>query len=220
MRRTILVSMVSGLLISGLPVGAQQFWYIPQVDDSKTPIENELASPELAMPGFGISSSRSQLMKRFEYALDHKWLTSAQVDQFCNDLKNISDKETSLRDESGNLNGSSRSTIAKQLASLNNRFEDTVLVREQSNPGIEGLQAREALMLQRVGAAVSQGKMTHKKAAEMKQEIKSIMAKVPEKDMSQDLQKEVASDLNRIGASLEKDMRGPSMASRVTPFSR
>src|SRR5262249_28364652 len=99
-------------------------------------------------------------------------------------------------------------------------FEEQVLVREQSNPGIEGLQAREAMMIQRVNMAVSQGKMTSRQASEMKGEIRSVMANMPDKDMTDEQSKQIASSLSKINNNLEKDFRNPSMASRVVPFSR
>ena len=218
---SIWVSLISGILFSAPSFAqAEQFWYVPHQDEAKTPVEVQLESPELAMPGFGIGSSRTMLLKRFQYATEHKWLSAQQVDQLCNDMKKITDKESSMRDADGKLSYDSRASLAKQLNELNDRFEELVLVREQSNPGIEGLQAREALMIQRVTLAVNQGKMTAKKAAEMKAEIRQTMAELPAKDISEEKSREIASNLNRISGSLEKDLRGPSMASRATPFSR
>lgn len=218
---SIWVSLLSGIILSSQAYAqAQQYWYVPHQDEAKTPIELKLESPELAMPGFGIGSSRTTLLKRFQYATEHKWLASQQVDQLCNDMKKITDKESSMRDADGKLNYEARASLARQLNELNDKFEELVLVREQSNPGIEGLQAREALMIQRVNLAVSQGKMTAKKAAEMKAEIRQTMAEVPEKDLSDEQSKQIASNLNKISGSLEKDLRGPSMASRLTPFAR
>lgn len=216
---TIWVSMAT-LLVTCSPAGAQQFWYIPHIDEAKTPIESQLESPELSLSGLGIGSTRSQIIKRLQFATEHKWLTAAQVDQLCNDLKRITDKEASLRDASGKLSFQSRNSLAKQLSEFNQKFEEMVLVREQSNPGIEGLQAREAMMIQRVNLAVSQGKMTNKKAAQLKAEVRAAMADMPEKEITEEQTKKIATELSRISGVVEKDMHNPSMASRVVPFSR
>lgn len=215
------VTLITGLVMTCAPAGAQeQFWYVPHVDDAKTPVEVQLESPELAMPGFGLGSTKAQIIKRIEFSLDHKWLPQNQVDQLCNDLKRISDKEQSLRDTEGKLSYDNRALIAKQLLDLNQKFEEQVLVREQSNPGIEGLQAREAMMIQRVNLALSQGKVTGRQAAEMKGEIRAVMANMPDKDLTDEQSREIASSLSKINNSLDKDFRNPSMASRVLPFSR
>ncbi|MBX9689638.1 MAG: hypothetical protein K2X27_23205 [Candidatus Obscuribacterales bacterium] len=222
MRTTITwTGLILGLALAISPVSAQQqLWYVPHVDEAKTPIEMKLQSPELAMPGFGIGSTRATIIKRFEYALDHKWLSSAQVEKFCNDLKQITDKEQAQRDSSGKLPFEARTQLAKQLSELNDNFEETVLVREQSSPGIEGLQARRAMMIQRVNQAVAEGKMTHKKAQDLKAEIAAASAQMPEKDLSEELSHKIAGNLNKINVVIEKDLRGPSIANRVVPFSR
>lgn len=221
MRSTnIWASIIVGLVFGAAPVHAQQFWYIPHVDEASTPIEAKLQSSELALPGFGIGSTRATIIKRLEYALDNKWLSSAQVEQLCNDLKAITDKEQGMRDSGGKLSFESRASLAKQLAELNDKFEEQVLVREQSNPGIEGIRAREAMMIQRVNQAVASGKMTGKQASQMKADIKSTTAQLPDKEINDELSKKISSNLNKINVALEKDLRGPSVATRVTPFSR
>lgn len=209
-----------GLVFSSAPVGAQEFWYVPHVDEARTPVEVELQSSELALPGFGIASTKSTIIKRLEYALDHKWLSASQDQQLCNELKAITDKEQSLRDENGKLSYQAKTELARQLTGFNDKFEELVLVREQSNPGIPGLQARQAMMVQRVNQALNDGKMTAKRAVQLKAEIREIAAEVPEKDISEDLSKQVAAGLNKINNDLDKDLRQPSMATRPLPFSR
>lgn len=218
-----LAGIVTTLLLSlsaSAAYAQEPFWYMPHEQDAKTPIEEKLGSSELAMPGFGIGSTRAQLIKRFEYALEHKWLTSAQVEQFCNELKAITDKEQSQRDADGKLSFQTRSALAKQLNELNGRFEEIVLVREQNSPGVEGLKARQAMLNQRISYGISAGKLSNKRAAQLRAEIAEAVADMPEQDLSDEKSKQIASDLNKINASVEKDLRGPSIANRVTPFSR
>ncbi len=209
------------ILFQSCPAGAQEFWYIPHSDEANTPRELKLQSSELALPGFGISSTRAQLIKRFEYALEHKWLTAAQVQQFCNELKSISDKENNHRDPDGKLSFESRSSLAKQLSALNDRFEEMVLVREQSSPGQEGLQARKAMMLQRLNQAVTNGKLSNKKAFELKKEIAQATEALAGEDFSEADAKKVSISLSQLNTEIDKNMKSPSMtASKVVPFSR
>lgn len=213
------------LTLSALSVGGtladEAYWYVPHMEEARTPVEDALHSKELAMPGFGISSSRNMLMKRFQHALDHKWLSAEQVDRFCNELKKISDKEQGQRDENGSLSYQSVAHEAKQLHDLNNRFEEQVLIKEQANPGIEGLQARKALMLQRVAYGLSNGKFTARRAAEYKQQIRGVLSVVPESGkLDSEEEKDASSQLRRISTSLEKEISGPSLANRPAPFSR
>ena len=222
---TIWVTLCAGLLLSCAPSNAQQFWYIPHIDEARTPIEVELQSSELAMPGFGIGSTRAQLIKRFQYALEHKWLAPNQVDQLCNDLKQITDREQGQRDEAGKLSFESRSSLAKQLNELNDRFEDMVLVREQSNPGVDGLLARRAMMIQKINKANGAGRLSARKAAELKAQIATATTAIPEKDATDEQIKKVASSLNQINTEMDRELslylRPPSMtAARPAPFSR
>lgn len=210
---------LSGLVFASLPVSAQQFWYVPHMDEAKTPIEQVLQS-DLAMPGFGIGSTRAQIIKRFQHALEHKWLTAAQVEQLCNELKIITDRESTQRDPGGKLSFEARTSLAKQLNELNDRFEEMVLVREQSSPGLDGLKARRAMMIQRVNKAVGDGKLSSKRAVELKTEIAAATAELPQTDISEAAAKKIATALNTINVSIEGQLRPPAVANRVVPFSR
>jgi hypothetical protein len=211
----------SGLCFTGAPAGAQDFWYIPHVDEAKTPIEVQLQGPELAMPGFGIASTKAAIIKRLEYALDNKWLSASQDQQLCNDLKVISDREQSYRDADGKLSFKARNELARQLTELNNKFEELVLVREQSSPGVQGLLARQALMIERVNQAVAEGRINGRRGYQIKSEIKSVATQVPEKDISDEQAKKIAFELTRINNDIDHEsMRVPAVAGRQTPFTR
>lgn len=228
MRKAIIWASLSiGVLLSCSPLNAQQFWYIPHIDEARTPIEVELQSGELQMPGFGIGSTRAMLIKRFQYALDHKWLAPGQVDQLCNDLKHITDREQGQRDASGKLSFESRSSLAKQLAELNDRFEDMVLVREQSSPGLDGIVARRAMMVQKINKSVGSGRLSARKATELKAQIATATAEItPElKEMNDAQAKKIAGNLNQINTEMDRELslylRPPSLtAARPAPFSR
>lgn len=213
------VAVVLGLFANCGTVYAQQFWYVPHIDEAKTPVEQVLQT-DLAMPGFGIGSTRATLIKRFQYALEHKWLAANQVEQFCNDLKTITDREQGQRDDGGKLSFESRVSLAKQLNELNDRFEEQVLVREQSNPGLDGLRARRAMMIQRVNRAVGEGKLTSRKAIELKEEISAATAELPEKDLTDDAAKKVSASLSAINNNIEGQLRPPSVANKPAPFTR
>jgi len=208
---------ILGLVLTASPAKSQEFWYVPHIDEAKTPVESELQSGDLAMPGFGLASTKSTIIKRLEYALDHKWLSSSQDQQLCNELKSITDKEQSFRDSDGKLNYSARAEIAKQLTDFNDKFEELVLVREQANPGIPGLQARQAMMLQRVSQAVNAGKMSDKRAGSLRYEIRSIAAEVPEKDITDEQTRKIAGELNRINGELDKDTHNSAVAAKPNP---
>ncbi|MBX9723250.1 MAG: hypothetical protein K2X81_17740, partial [Candidatus Obscuribacterales bacterium] len=175
-----------GLTISCAPAPAQNFYYVPHIDEARTPIETTLQGNELAMPGFGLGSTKTQIIKRLDYAQAHNWLAANQLDQLRSELKTISDKEQSERDASGKLSFENRTELAKQFTDLNDKFELLVLTREQSSPGIDGIKAREAMMIQRINKAVASGKMTSKKAATLKSEIGQTTATLPNTNVNDD----------------------------------
>ncbi len=206
---------LSGLIISCAPINAQQSWYVPQIDETRTPIEKILQS-DLAMPGLGIDASRAKIIKRFEYAMEHKWLSAGQVGQLCNDLKGITDREQSQRDSNGKLSFEARASLAKRLNELNERFEDMVLVKEQSSAGMDGLLARRAAAVKRINKAEEDGKISSKKSLELKNEIAAAMASLPSNGSSDEATKKVSSSLNEISSKIDGQLQPSSLANRTT----
>lgn len=185
--------LLAGSLFSA-PSYAQQTQIMNTFSDARSPIEHTLQN-ELAMPGMGISASRNQIMNRFQYALDHKWLTSTQVQDLCNDLKTITDREENSRDANGKLSYESRALAAKQLNALNDHFEQLVLSKEQSRSNIDGLRARRAAIIQKVSKAESDGVLTSKDAEALHLEVTALSTSLKRKQLSEEELKTTADDL-------------------------
>lgn len=199
------LSLFAGLAFVALPCAAQQTQIMNTFSDARSPIEHTLQN-ELAMPGMGISASRNQIMNRFQYALDHKWLTSAQVQDLCNDLKTITDREESSRDANGKLSYESRALVAKQLNALNDRFEQLVLSKEQSRSNIDGLRARRAVIIQKVSKAESDGILTSKDAEALNFEITAAGSPLKRKQLSEDELKATAEDLSELDKRIDEQL--------------
>lgn len=215
------VSIISVVLMAeaafaAIPCHAQQADFMTVPGEAKTPIERTLQI-ELPMPGFGISSSRTQLMNRFEYALDHKWLTAEQVQQLCNELKVITDRTESNRDEKGKLSYEQTASAAKQLNSLNARFEELVLHKEQSSSNLDGLRARRALMIQRVSKAESDGKLNSQRAEELIAEINALSSSLNRKRVHPDELKTTESNLSRLSQRIDQQLSNTAIATRELP---
>lgn len=199
------ISLISGILVTCIPAGAQQYVAVQYVDQARTPIEHKLESAELAMPGLGLGSSRVQLSKRFDYAQQNKWLTAEQLEQLRKELKVINDKEAGLRDTAGKLSFEARQDLGKQINDLNAKFEEQVLIREQSMPGVEGLRARQAMLQQRISKAIALGKINAKKASAIKVELRAAASGITE-DISEAQTREVAKALGLVSQKLDKEM--------------
>ena len=187
--------------------------------EHKTPIERVLQR-ELPMPGFGISASRNQIMNRLEYALEHKWLTGAQVQQLCNDLKIISDREESCRDENRKLSYAATATLAKQLNGLNERFEEMVFQREQSGSDLDALRARRSLMVQRVSKAESDGVLTSKKAQELSSEINSVTTPLNRTRINSEESQTITAHLADLKKRIDEQVNAASIASKESPSNK
>ncbi|MBX9719791.1 MAG: hypothetical protein K2X81_00210 [Candidatus Obscuribacterales bacterium] len=185
-----------------------------EIGEAKTPIEHILQS-QLRMPGFGISSTRNQIMNRLQYALEHKWLSAVEVLQLCNELKVITDREESKRDADGKLDFGARSSLAKQLSSLNDRFEEMVLLKEQASPTIDGLRARRALLIQRVSKAESNGKLNSKKAQELNREIATVTTALSHNNISDEESKTITSSLSYMNKLIDEQISNTELASKA-----
>ncbi len=204
-----------GLVVAS-PCFAQQTQIINTVSDSRSPIEHVLQS-ELAMPGLGISASRNQIMNRFQYALDHKWLTAAQVQDFCNELKTITDREEKSRDENGKLSYEARASAAKQLNALNDRFEQTVLSKEQSRSNIDGLRARRAVLLQKVSKAESDGILNQKAVGSLNLEIAAAGASLKRKQLAEEELQSTSDDLAELDKRIDDEIAKAAALAAAPP---
>lgn len=210
------LSVISGLAFCAYPAFAQQTQIINTVSDSKSPIEHVLQN-ELAMPGMGISASRNQIMNRFQYALDHKWLTGVQVQDLCNELKGITDRGENSRDENGKLSYESRASVAKQLNSLNDRFEQMVLSKEQSRSNIDGLRARRASIFQKVSKAEADGILTNKGAESLNFEITAAASSLKRKQLSEDELSSLADDLSELDKRVDDEITKAAAIAAAPP---
>lgn len=216
MKATLLsLSLLSGMLIV-VPCLAQQTQIINTVSDARSPIEHVLQS-ELAMPGLGISASRNQIMNRFQYALDHKWLSAAQVQDFCNELKTITDREEKSRDENGKLSYEARASAAKQLNSLNDRFEQAVLSKEQSRSNIDGLRARRAVLLQKVSKAESDGVLNLKTVESLNLEIAAAGASLKRKQLAEEELQSTSDDLAELDKRIDDEIAKAAAIAAAPP---
>ncbi len=209
------LGIIASLAITCSICSAQQSPLVNEISEAKTPIEHVLQS-QLPMPGFGISSTRNQIMNRLQYALEHKWLSSTQVQQLCNELKVITDREESKRDADGKLDFAARSSLAKQLNSLNDRFEEMVLVKEQTSTTIDGLRARKALLIQRISKAESNGKLTSKKAQELNREIATVSTALSHNNISDEESKTITSSLSYMNKVIDEQISNTELASKET----
>lgn len=131
MKNTIIrASVFAYLVLACAPSNAQQAWLVPPSDDRTTPVQQILKN-DLAMPGVGLEATKKQITNRLQYALDHEWMTSEQVEQLKGELKAISDKEAADRDAEGKLPFESKVSLANQLFKLNAKFEDLALKEEK-----------------------------------------------------------------------------------------
>lgn len=202
--------LISGMIIC-LPANAQQYVSVQYVDQARTPIESQLASPELAMSGLGLSSSKTQIAKRFETAQSNNWLSSAQVDRLRLDLKTLQEKEASMRDSSGKLPFTARQELSRQICDLNEKFEEQVLTREQSMPGLEGLYARQAMMIQRINKGLALGKIAPKKAAALRAEVRATLSGLSEQEeLSEENGKTLTQALSSISQQVDKELEASS----------
>lgn len=210
---TALVStLLAGLIVSCIPAGAQQYVAVQYIDQARTPIETKLAGADLAMPGLGLGSSRVQLGKRFDFAEQNKWLAANQLDLLRKELKAITDKEASQRDAAGKLSFESRQELGKQICDLNEKFEEQVIIREQSAPGIEGLRARQAMLMQRISKSVGLGKLAAKKAQVLKAEVRGAMSAIPEteEELTELASKQISQSLQSVNQKLDKELEASS----------
>lgn len=207
------ISLISGIVVTCLPVNAQQYVAVQYVDQARTPIEVKLASPELAMSGLGLGSSKAQIAKRFDCAQENKWLSEDQLIQLRKDLKALVDKEAAMRDSSGKLAFEARQELSKQICDLNEKFEEQVLIREQSMPGLEGLKARQAMMIQRINKALALGKIAPKKASALRAEVRGALSGVPddtEEQLTDAQSKEIMQSLGTISQKVDKELEASS----------
>lgn len=194
------------MALTCIPVSAQQYISVQYVDQAKTPVESVLSSPELSMTGLGLGSSQTQLGKRFDYAQEHKWLSDEQLTVLRNELKGIADKIASSRDSAGKLPFEARQSLGKQITELNEKYEEQVLVREQSMPGIEGLIARQAMTMQRITKAITLAKIAPKRGGALKAELKAAMTDLPEGEISEEKTKEISQTILSVNQKLDKEL--------------
>lgn len=198
-------------VISCIPASAQQYVAVQYVDQARTPIESQLAAPDLAMSGLGLSASKAQVAKRLDVAQQNNWLSAEQLMQLRADLKQIMDKESISRDTAGKLPFTARQELSKQICELNERFEEQVLIREQSMPGIEGLKARQAMMIQRINKALALGKVAPKKASALRSEVRGTLNGLSNTDeLTENQSKELVQSLNAISQKLDKELEASS----------
>ena len=205
--------MISGIVFACtpvMPVSAQQYVAVQYVDQARTPIESKLASPDLAMSGLGLGSSKAQLLKRFEFAQQNDWLSPDQITQLRADLTSIGETERSLRDAGGKLSFEGRQSLSKQICDLNEKFEEQVLVREQSIPGLEGLKARQAMMIQRLNKALALGKIAPKKASALRSEVRNALSEVDSDELNETQSKELVQLLSSLSQKVDKELEASS----------
>jgi hypothetical protein len=205
------VSLLCGFAISCIPASAQQYVAVQYVDQARTPIESQLASPDLAMSGLGLSASKAQIAKRLDYAQQNSWLSADQLTQLRAELKQLVEKETSSRDAAGKLPFPARQELSKLICDLNEKFEEQVLIREQSIPGMEGLKARQAMMIQRINKALALGKVAPKKASALRSEVRGTLNGISDTDeLTESQSKELVQSLNATSQKLDKELEASS----------
>ncbi|MBX9724952.1 MAG: hypothetical protein K2X81_26340 [Candidatus Obscuribacterales bacterium] len=170
---------------------------IDQSPDLRTAREKFLDN-EFPLPKFGLKESVAILGLRLNYAEKQSWLSQFTRDGLANQFAQIQDR--SEQAAAGSTNPDYK--LSTDVYKLNQAFVSAVLLDEQTQPGREGIAAKEMLIRQSIANARADGTLSLRRVSELDKQLADINALMQVQNLDQNDIANISSKLSQISGQV------------------